>query len=281
MLAAAIIVFREVLEAALIVGIVMAAARSVPGRGRWVGLGIAAGVLGAALVAGFAETISEAAAGMGQEMLNAAVLFAAVAMLGWHNVWMGRHACEMTAQMGAVGSAVQAGERPLYALAVVVGVAVLREGSEVVLFLYGLAATQAAQGGAAEMLAGGLLGLAAGVVVGLATYGGLLRVPTRRLFAVTSGLIVLLASGMAAQGAGFLMQAGLLPSLGGTLWDTSWLLSETSIPGRVLHTLVGYVAQPDGTQLVFYLGTLLTIVALMRLVARRPAASSRPVTVTR
>ena len=274
MLASAIIVFREVLEASLVVGIVLAATKGVAGRGSWVGLGLAAGALGAGLVAAFAARISEAAAGMGQEVFNAAVLFAAALMLGWHNVWMGRHGREMAADIGAVGQAVQAGQRPLYALAVVVGLAVLREGSEVVLFLYGIAA--AAQGESASILAGGLVGLGAGALAGFAIYSGLARIPTRRLFAVTTWLILLLAAGMAAQGAGFLLQVGLLPSVGGALWDSSSLLSETSIVGRVLHTLVGYIAQPDGMQLIFYGATLAVIALLMRRAGRMPSARRLP-----
>src|SRR5882724_12029826 len=141
MLGALVIVFREVLEAGLIIGIVLAATRGVPDRGAWVGLGVGVGALGAGIVALFAEAISGAFEGSGQEFLNAAVLAAAVVMLMWHNAWMARHGREITAQMSAVGEAVTAGRRPMTALAVVVGLAVLREGSEVVLFLYGIVAT--------------------------------------------------------------------------------------------------------------------------------------------
>ena len=274
MLASAIIVFREVLEAAIIVGIVVAATKGVAGRGGWVWVGLIAGVLGASLVAAFAARISEAASGMGQEVFNAAVLFAAVVMLGWHNVWMGRHGREMAAEIGAVGQAVQAGRRPLYVLAVVVGLALLREGSEVVLFLYGIAA--AAPGETAAILAGGVVGLGAGALAGFATYTGLARIPTRRLFAVTTWLILLLAAGMAAQGAGFLLQVGLLPSVGGALWDTSSVLSETSIVGRILHTLVGYIAQPDGMQLIIYAATVGVVALLMRRAGRMPSGRRIP-----
>ncbi len=269
MMASAIIVFREVLEAALVVGIVLAATRGIAGRGLWVAGGLVAGLLGAALVAGFAETIAGAAAGMGQEIFNAAVLLAATAMLVWHTVWMNRHGREIAARMAAVGAAVRDGARPLYAVAIVIGVAVLREGSEVVLFLYGIAA--AGGGGTVPMLGGGLLGLAGGAAMGAALYLGLLRIPTRHLFAVTTWLIVLLAAGMAAQGAGFLVQAGILPSLGGALWDSSALLSERSLIGQVLHVLVGYVARPNGIQLAFYAATILLCGGLMRLLARPPA----------
>lgn len=273
MLATAIIVFREVLEAALIVGIVMAASQGVPHRVRWVGSGIVSGIFGAIVVAGFAETLAAAMAGIGQEIFNAGILFAAVAMLGWHNIWMRRHGSQLAAAANRLGAAVRSGAQPLWALAFAVGLAVLREGSEVVLFLYGIAA--AGEDGAGSMALGGLLGLAAGIAAGGAIYFGLVRIPMRHLFTVTSWLILLLAAGMASQGAAFLLQADLLPPLGSTLWDTSFMLSDQSLTGRVLHTLVGYTAQPAGIQLVFYLATLLIIGSLMRLVGGgAPAARS-------
>ncbi|MGH7094587.1 MAG: FTR1 family protein, partial [Stellaceae bacterium] len=139
MLPTAIIVLREVLEAALIVGIVLAASRGVPRRGRWVCGGIAAGIAGACAVAAGAGEISAAVAGMGQEVFDATILLAAVAMLGWHNVWMSRHGRQMAADATKLGTEVRSGARPLWALSIVVGIAVLREGSEVVLFLYGIA----------------------------------------------------------------------------------------------------------------------------------------------
>jgi high-affinity iron transporter len=275
MLATAIIVFREVLEASLVVGIVLAASRGVPGRGIWVSSGIAAGVLGAALVAAAARVIAAAVNGIGQELLNAAILFTAVAMLGWHNIWMNRHGRELAAAAASLGKAVLGRSRPLYALALVVGIAVLREGSEVVLFLYGIAIASGV--GVLRMLGGGVLGLAGGAAIGAVIYLGLLTIPVRRLFAVTSWLILLLAAGMASQGAAFLMQANLLPSLGNELWDTSSILSERSMLGLLLHVLVGYSAQPAGIQVIFYLATLLTIGTLMRVVGRVPLnAPSRP-----
>ncbi len=268
MLAVAVIVFREVLEAALIVSIVLAASVGVPRRGRTVALGIAAGVAGAALVAAFTGEIASAVAGMGQELFDAAILFTAVAMLGWHNVWMQRHGRELAASASQVGNAVRSGARPLYALGLVVGLAVLREGSEIVLFVYGIAA--AAGTGALAQLSGGLLGLACGIAVGAGLYWGLLRIPMRHLFTVTSWLILLLAAGMASQGAAFLNQVGLLPSAGGVLWDSSFLLNDDSVSGKTLHALIGYVSHPLGIQLVFYVGTIVIIGALMRLCGREP-----------
>jgi high-affinity iron transporter len=272
MLATAIIVFREVLEASLVVGIVLAASRGVLRRGIWVGGGIAAGVLGAALVAACAGVIAAAVNGIGQELFNAAILFTAVAMLGWHNIWMNRHGRELAANAALLGRAVLGGSRPLYALAMVVGIAVLREGSEIVLFLYGIAIASGV--GALGMLAGGVIGLAGGVATAAVIYLGLIAIPLRRLFSVTSLLILLLAAGMASQGASFLMQANLLPSFGNNLWDTSFILSDNSMLGVLLHVLIGYSAQPAGIQVVFYLATLLVIGTLMRMMRRGPPDSA-------
>ena len=226
MLAALMIVFREVFEAGLVIGIVMAVTAGVPGRGCWVFGGVAAGVLGACVVALFTGGLSELFGGNGQEMFNASILGFAVLMLTWHNVWMARHGRELAAEMRAAGEAVVEGSKSLAALAVVVAIAVLREGSEVVLFLYGVAA---AQGGASlAMVFGGFIGLVLGALVCLATYLGLVTIPTRYLFGVTSALIALLAAGMAAQAIAFLEQANILTALDETVWDTSWILSDSS-----------------------------------------------------
>lgn len=267
MLGALIIVFREVIEAGLIVGIVMAATRGVPDRSRWIMIGIGAGVLGAAIVAMFAGAISEAFQGAGQELFNASVLGVAVIMLMWHNAWMARHGREIADEMRRVGTAVSEGAKPLTALAIVVGLAVLREGSEVVLFLYGIMASGTS---GSALLVGGLLGIAAGAAFSALTYLGLLAIPSRYIFSVTSWLIALLAAGMAAQAVQFLTNAGLVVALDRTLWDTSWLLSEKSIFGRLLHTLIGYIDRPTEMQLLVYVATLFAMFLLMRIARQTP-----------
>jgi high-affinity iron transporter len=265
MLAALIIVFREVFEAGLIIGIVLAVTRTVPGRNRWIGGGVLAGILAACVVAAFAGAISHLFAGMGQELFNATILCIAVAMLTWHNVWMARHGSELAGELRAAGQAVVEGRKSLLALAVVVGVAVLREGSEVVLFLYGVIVADAESSWSVAL--GGVLGLALGTAVCLLTYFGLLRIPTRALFTTTTVLIALLAAGMAAQAAAFLERANWLTALDNVVWDTGWLLSDSSFVGRALHVLIGYTDQPTAMQLAVYLAILLTTFVLTRFAA--------------
>ncbi len=261
MIATAVIVFREVLEAALIIGIVAAATHSVPGSRRWLAAGLIAGLFGSALVAASAEAIGAFASGMGQEIFNAGVLAIAVLMLAWHNIWMSTHGAALAASARSVGKDIRDGRSECSVLLIIVGLAVLREGSETVLFLYGIAASES---GRSSMLIGGLTGMALGVAAGYAIYAGLLRVPLRWFFTATSVLVLLLAAGMASQAAHYLIQADLIPSLAAPLWDTSAVLPENGIVGMMLHSLVGYAARPAGMQLVFYISVLVSIGAGMK-----------------
>ncbi len=264
----ALLVFREVLEAALIVTIVAAATRGVTRRGLFIGGGIALGVVGAITVAAFAGAIAEAASGFGQEIFNASVLLAAVLMIGWHVIWMSSHGRELAQHMQKVGADVKTGASSLGMLLAVVALAVLREGSEIVLFLYGMVA-----GGAGGLYTGLAIGIAGGVAVGFALYFGLLRIPLRYFFTVTNWMLVLLASGLASSAAKFLVQGGLLPAWGNQIWDSSWLLANGSVFGQTLHILIGYDAMPSGMQLLFYVVTLVVLVSGMQWMQRR---QSRP-----
>ena len=262
MLASALIVFREVLEAALVVAVILGATKGLKDRRSWIGWGVAAGVLGAVVVAALMGRISESLSGTGQPIFEAAVLLSAVAMLGWHNVWMARHGKRMTDDLKRLGRDVGVGRKSMAALFAATAIAVLREGSEIVLFLYGLAASGSS---AVSIGLGALLGLAAGAAAGFALYQGLMKIPVRHFFRVTGWMLLLLAAGMASQAAAFLNQADLLPAIRDRVWDTSWLLSADSLAGTALRTLIGYTPSPSGLQLLFYAATLLIIGGLMTL----------------
>ena len=267
MFAAALIVFRESLEAALIIGIMAAATRGIPSRGRWMFAGVIAGISGAALVASSMEAISNLASGMGQELFNAGVLILAVGMLAWHNIWMSIHGREMAEKALNTARSIGDGSRESSVIFLVVALAVLREGSETVLFLYSLATS--GDSGLRNTFTGGTTGLAAGSLVGILLYTGLLRIPISRFFSVTGALVLLLAASMSSQAAHFLIQADLLPSLGSPLWDSSAVLSQSSPLGILLHGLIGYDEQPAGMQLLFYFTAILVITAGMRCVESR------------
>ncbi|MBS0252668.1 MAG: FTR1 family protein [Proteobacteria bacterium] len=268
MLAALIIVFREVLEAGLIIGVVLAASRGVHGRNGAVALGVLAGIAGSIIVAVFASGISNAFDGRGQEIFVAAILLFAVIMLGWHVAWMAHHAREMTQQLRQLGSDVSAGRQSLFALGAAVAVAVMREGSEVVLFMTGILMQGKDNG--FELLIGSGIGLMLGAVVSMVLYFGLAAIPIKQMFTVTGVLITLLAAGLAASAVKQLSNAGLLNVFDSTVWDSSSILSEDSWPGRVLSILVGYMDRPTGMQLIAYVATAAAIF-FMSYILRAPA----------
>jgi high-affinity iron transporter len=277
MLATAIILFREVLEAALIIAIVMGASRGIAQRGRWVAGGILLGVIGASMIALLASDIALKFEGKLSAILNAIILLSAVALLTWHNVWMKSHGRKLAADIATVGEDVETGKQPLTALMLLTFAAVMREGSEAVLFIWAI--TTSGQQGFSLAL-GAFVGIVAGVLVGALLYRGLLRFPLRHFFSLTSWIILLLTAGLSAQAAGFLNQADLLPALGSQIWDTSHLLSQASLLGQLLHTLIGYIARPSGIEVVFYVGTILIVLILMQLFGKSNPRSARHQRVT-
>lgn len=263
MLSTFLIWFREVMEIAIILGIIMAATRGVPSRNYWVGLGIVGGLSGSAVVAFFADGISNWMEGMGQEAFNALILWGAVLMITWTVVWMKKHGREIAQKMKQVGQAVSDGRLPLYSVAVVVSLSMWREGAEIVLFMTGILSTT--KESLLAIIAGGAAGFALAAALGVMLYFGLIKLSTRYLFSVTSWLLVLLACGMAAQATGYLVAADLVAPIVPMLWDTSRLLSEDSLAGKILHSMIGYTARPSGAQAVAYIATFVAISFLLEL----------------
>jgi high-affinity iron transporter len=256
MLGALIIVFREVLEAALVIGVVAAAVQGLAHRGRRIASGVALGIAGSALVAAGLGVISQFQDGRGQELLQAAVLLIAGCMLIWHNLYMAEHGREVTAHLKTLGSEVMSGAAPVTMIVGVTAIAVVREGSEIVLFLYALAA-----GGAGKLglLFGGLVGLACGVAVGYVLFLGLSRISVRRLFQVSGWIMLFIAAGMIGNAVMYLVQVDYLPALVSPLWDSSRLLSGSSIAGRTLSALAGYTPTPSLTQVAVWLATFVGV----------------------
>lgn len=267
MFSIAIIVFREILEISLILGVLLAATKGLPNRAPWVWVGLLLGIAGAGIVAFFADAISQAAEGMGQEMMNASILFIAAILIGWTVVWMNKNGREMTQHFKEIGKAVIKGQKPKYMLTVVVALSVLREGSEIVMFIYSAVVT----GNKIPLLIiGSILGTCMGIIAGVGIYFGLMKIPLKKVLTVTSWLLMLLVAGMVAQAFGYLSAAGKVPDLIPMVWDTSQIISEGSLLGKVMHILVGYTDRPSGIQLLAYLLTVGGLFAAVKTVGRPP-----------
>ncbi|MDH5721717.1 MAG: FTR1 family protein [Alphaproteobacteria bacterium] len=263
----ATIVFREIIEVALVLGIVMAATRGLPGRGFLAFSGLTLGVIGSIFIAFFTDKISAAIDGMGQEIFNACIMFIAVGFLSWTVVWMKKHGREMAQNLKAVGKDVVEGRRSLYIIVGVIALATFREGAEIVLFTYGMTASGAFT--LSEIVLGGIIGGVGGAIIGTALYFGLLKAFQRHLFTVTSWMLIVLTAGMAAQGANFLIAAGILPDLIPQVWDTSAFISGHSFIGETLAVLIGYTPRPTGMELLFYTTALGAIGATYMLIGKK------------
>jgi len=274
MTSALIIVFREMLEMAMVLGVLYAATRGMQTSRRWIGAGVGAGVVGALLFALFMEEIESSVEGDGEFLFNAVVLATASMLIAWTVVWMSRHGREMTEKMRNVSQSVIDGDAPRMALAVVAAAAVLREGGEAVFFLFG--AAQTAQSDGSSILMGAGMGILLGVLTAYLIYRGLVRIPLRHLFGVIGWLLIVLAAGMASQAVGNLVMIDMLPALIDPLWDASAWLPETGVLGEILHAMAGYSDQPSGMQVAVFAIALL-VMGLLNQRLRTTSGAHRPV----
>lgn len=262
MLQIAIVVFREILEISLILGILTAATKEIEGRTKWILSGLGLGFVASLILAFSTDKISESLDGLGQEFFNGLILISAAVMIGWTVLWMQKHAKSISGELKRLSNSVRDGKKPLYILTVVIFLSVLRESAEIVLFTYSyyISGTEIS-----EIIFGLVVGVALGSAAGLALYLGIIKAFGKYFFLVTTWLLVFLCAGIAMQGIGFWINADIVPTLGNPAFDASEILSQQSYFGKFLHIFFGYIDQPSGSQLIAYFSTLLVLIAGLRI----------------
>lgn len=270
------VVWRESVEALLVVGILYAwlkngdtAARSgLPYLWAGVGIGLLAAVaLGAALV-GFTEVLS----GDAVDYFQIAMVLAACVLIVQMVLWMKRHGRTLKRDMErTLQKHTREGNR--WGVALLVALAIAREGSETVIFLYGLGFGQSGHVSASDMLAVAVgLGLAF-LTFYLLQLGGRIF-SWRSFFRVTEIMLLLLAAGLLQTGVDKLIDKEILPLGIAQLWDTSWLLDDSSTVGSLVATLTGYRAHPSLMNLATYVLYWLVVGWLVRHAGRPKAAAT-------
>lgn len=263
MLSSLLITLREGLEAALIIGIVLAYLAQTGNRRAfrpvWLGTGLA---VIASLIAGAAVyfTAGELTA-PGEQIFEGVATLTAAGILTWMIFWMRRQAINIKGQLQAeIRSALGSGSS--WGLVGLAFVAVAREGIETVLFLF--AATRVAES-AILSTSGGLIGLAVAIAIGYTIYKGTSRLNLRTFFNITSILLIFFAAGLLAHSIHEFQEIGFVPTVVEHVWDTSRVLSEESILGRFLTALFGYNANPSAVEVIVYLGYLgITLLSYFR-----------------
>ncbi|MGB3436560.1 FTR1 family iron permease [Achromobacter sp.] len=270
------IVWRESVEAMLVVGILYTWLRSTPEGKRGLNYlwgGVAAGLALAVALALVLLGVSTWLSDEGQEWFQAIMSLAACALVVQMVVWMKKHGRTLKGELEGGARASVANDN-WWGLFILVAIAVAREGSETVVFLYG---TVSAGEGGSNMLMLALAGLA-GFVVALLTFwllqlGGKL-ITWRRFFRVTEILLLLLAGSLLVGGLDHLISLDVLPTIIDPVWDSSWLLSDSTGVGKILADFAGYRALPALTSVLLWVAYWIIVWALLRWVGGKPARVS-------
>jgi high-affinity iron transporter len=257
MLAALIIAFREAFEVGLIVGIVMFATRGIARRNFWLTAAVAVGLVATGLFAAIVSALADLFRAQ-QDIFNAVMLILAVIMLTWHVMVIRRHSDQDQPMISATAKTAAAGRRTIVSLSIVVATAVVREGFELVMMLYGVRVLAPDK----EMFAGAALGIVLATALTAAMYRGLMKVPTRALFVWSSRVLVLFTAGLASQAVVKLQHAGVLTWGQMVAWDSKWILPVNNVIGETAHVLFGYSDAPTVLQLVTYVLMLVVIFTL-------------------
>ena len=250
------ITLREGVEAALVVGIVAAylvrAEQTV--LIKWVWIGVFGGLLLSGLLGWMAETLLGGFRGTLYLVTEASFALLAVAMLSWMLLWMTQRSRFLKKEIQeAVQLSIQDPKNAGLGIATLVGVAVLREGIEVVLFL-----GAQLRSGAWPPLIGAAVGLVLASAIGYALFGLGARIDVRAFFAALGSLLLLIVAGLLSTALGLLSSA-FEWNLGPVLWDLSGVLPEGQFPGVMFNALFGYTDQPRLLQFLVWLGYLLSV----------------------
>lgn len=256
MLQIAIVVFREVLEIALILGILISATKEINGRANWIISGLVLGILISISLAYFTDQISASLDGMGQEFFNGLILLGASFMIGWTVLWMQKHARTISGELKRLSNSVREGRKPLYALMIAVLLSVIREGTEIVLFTYSYYVSGVK---IYSIISGLVVGIFCGVASGFILYFGIIKAFGKYFFAITSWLLIFFASGISASGIGFWINGDIIPALGNPAIDLSSFIAQESLMGKFLNIFFGYIDKPAGMQILIYFLTLITL----------------------
>jgi high-affinity iron transporter len=257
MLKVTIVIFRECLEIAVVLGIILAATRNVQGRSAYIIAGVMGGTFCAALLAFFTQQLAASFGGIGDELFNAAVILFTVIVIGWTAVWMQGYTRYIKQSVDTVATQITQDNIHKAVLSLLVAGTIFREVSEIILFVYSLVISSSMN--SVDYLMGFVIGTTCGIVVGISTYRGLLKFSGKYVFKTCSYLLIFIAAGLAAEAAGILTSVGVITHLTYIVWDSSWLVLDQSTVGKVLKIFIGYNAKPNMMQLIFYCTTLIAL----------------------
>lgn len=265
MLATAIIVFREMLEICLILGIISAALDNLKNKKLLLLSGIIGGTCLSAVFALTMTYINGLFDGNGQEILKIIILSTSIIFINLTIIWISKHRKELHSKINNATQKLINKEINIISLVIVIVFIISREGMEIILFLSGI---YSAGSTATDLVLGSIIGAASGISLGLLLYNGLLKLNMKHFFSVINIMLILLAAGMASQLANYLNSVDLIEVLSTQIWDSSWIVNENGLIGKILHSMFGYSSKPTGLQAIFYV-TSIAITSMLLMKSKR------------
>ena len=258
----AIIIFRECLEIALLLGIILASTRHIKNSRLYVITGAMIGVVLASIFAFFIRIVTATYGTYGDELFDSSVILVTAIIISWTVVWMQGYTQKIKNNLGKLSEKITTGTASKMLLIAIVATAILREGAEIILLVYGVSSAGLS---ASEYIIGLAIGGISGFAVGVIIYSGLIKLAGKYIFRISTILLILIAAGLASEAAGILTSVGVIEVYRDTLWDTSWLVDNNSMVGKLLRITIGYDSKPNGMQLIFYVSSIMFTLAMMKI----------------
>ena len=254
----ALIVFRECLEISLLVGIILAVTKHIEKSRIYIIAGGMLGVVCVSIFAFFTRKLSLSFGGMGDELFDSGIMILITILLSWTIIWMQGYGTKVKQHINNISTKIHEGNSSYLMLVFLVASTILREGAEIIILVYSISSVETIT--SSHYIQGLIIGTTSGFLLGLIIYFGLIKIANQKyIFKISTILLMLIAGGFAASAAGILTSSGLVMFLSDQVWDSSWLVADRSMIGKILHIVTGYIARPNGLQVLAYFTTILLI----------------------
>jgi high-affinity iron transporter len=259
----ATVIFRECLEISLLLAIILAVTKSVDNSRFFVVLGAIIGVILSAFVAMGANFITQYFSYLGDEILDSIIILSTAILINWTVIWMQGYNHKIKNHFSQISKDITAGIASKLTIVLVVASTILREGIEIILFVYSIVSVGKLP--VNDYLIGLFAGMSFGFLSGYVIYKGLIQYAGKYIFQISTILLTFVAAGLAAEGAGILTSCGLVEFGSNILWDSSYFVNNNSMVGKVLKIIIGYDARPNLLQIIFYLASIAMTLLFMQL----------------
>ena len=253
----AVTVFRELLEIILFIGLLIGGTRNIIDSRKYICLGVIIGIIGSIIMSLLLNQILKSFSGLGDEYMQILASIFTVLFIYWTIVVISQYNHGLSSKVKSISKKVEVGETGKISLTLTIALIIFREGAEIIIFLYSVIQAQLIP--IHSYISGITLGFTAALLLGFIFYRGLVKISLKYVFKITAILLAFMAASLASRAAGIATSVGMIEFLNENLWDSSWLLSNDSVIGKLAYGIFGYIDNPNGLQMICYFAVLSVI----------------------